>query len=73
MRRPGKQGLFDVIQAVLVSADPAKSLRLYQCAKDRGWSTRIMEGGHVVSVSHPVELVKLMEEAPAKAKAAVTH
>ncbi|HEX3355344.1 MAG TPA: alpha/beta hydrolase [Tepidisphaeraceae bacterium] len=39
----------------------------YQRAKERGWTTWIMEGDHVVNVTHPVELTKLLEQAPAAA------
>jgi pimeloyl-ACP methyl ester carboxylesterase len=42
----------------------------YQRAKDRGCTTWIMEGDHVVNVTHPVELVKLLEQAPAAARPA---
>jgi pimeloyl-ACP methyl ester carboxylesterase len=44
--------------------------RHYQRAQDRGWTTWIMEGGHVVNVTAPAELVRLLESAPAEAKAA---
>jgi pimeloyl-ACP methyl ester carboxylesterase len=43
--------------------------RSYQRAKDREWTTWIMEGGHVVNVTAPAELVKLLEAAPAAARA----
>src|SRR5205814_981444 len=42
----------------------------YQRAQARGWFTQIMEGGHVVNVEKPAELVKLLEAAPAQAKPA---
>ena len=35
----------------------------YERAKARGWTTEIMEGDHNVQRSHPVELVKLLEQA----------
>ena len=63
----------------ILTVDPGKKpeedafFKFYQRAKDRGWATRIMEGDHVVSVSHLVELVKLLEEGTTEAKAAVTH
>ncbi len=38
--------------------------RCYERAKARGWITRIMEGDHNVQRSHPMELVKLLEQAP---------
>lgn len=63
----------------ILTVDPGKKpeedgfFKFYQRAKDRGWATKIMEGDHVVSVSRPVELVKLLEDAPTEAKAAVTH
>jgi pimeloyl-ACP methyl ester carboxylesterase len=41
----------------------------YERAKERGWTTWIMEGDHVVNVSHPAELTKLLERAPVEAKA----
>jgi pimeloyl-ACP methyl ester carboxylesterase len=44
--------------------------RSYQRAQARGWFTQIMEGGHVVNQTHPAELTKLLEAAPAQAKAA---
>jgi pimeloyl-ACP methyl ester carboxylesterase len=42
--------------------------RFYQRAKNRGWTIRVMTGGHVVNVTAPVELTKLLEQAPAEAK-----
>lgn len=36
----------------------------YQRAKVRGWTTMVMEGDHNVQRSHPVELVRLLEQAP---------
>jgi len=36
----------------------------YQRAQARGWTTIIMEGDHNVQRSHPVELVRLLEQAP---------
>jgi len=36
----------------------------YQRARARGWTAIIMEGDHNVQRSHPVELVKLVEQAP---------
>lgn len=47
--------------------------KFYQRAKDRGWTVWTMPGDHVVNVSHPVELTKLLEEAPAAAKPATTQ
>jgi pimeloyl-ACP methyl ester carboxylesterase len=38
--------------------------RFYERAKARGWTTLIMEGDHNVHLSHPKELVKLLEQAP---------
>jgi pimeloyl-ACP methyl ester carboxylesterase len=38
--------------------------RFYERARARGWTTLIMEGDHNVQRSHPVELVKLLEQAP---------
>lgn len=35
--------------------------RAYQRAKGRGWSTRVMEGDHVVNVTRPAALVDLLE------------
>ena len=35
----------------------------YQRARARGWPAWIMEGDHVVERSHPVALVKLLEQA----------
>jgi len=43
----------------------------YRRAQERGWSTEIMEGGHVVNQTHPAELAKLLEAAPRKAKRSV--
>lgn len=43
----------------------------YQRAQARGWYTEIMEGGHVVNQTHPAELARLLEAAPAKARAGV--
>jgi len=40
--------------------------RFYDRAKARGWTMRIMEGDHNVQRSHPVELVKLLEQAPSE-------
>jgi len=40
--------------------------RFYERAKGRGWITHIMEGDHNVQRSHPVELVKLLEQAPSE-------
>jgi len=42
----------------------------YQRARERGWFTEIMEGGHVVNQTHPAELARLLEAAPNKAKPA---
>jgi pimeloyl-ACP methyl ester carboxylesterase len=36
----------------------------FQRAQARGWTTIIMEGDHNVQRSHPVELVRLLEQAP---------
>jgi hypothetical protein len=36
----------------------------YRRARDRGWTTLIMEGDHNVQRSHPKELVTLIEHAP---------
>lgn len=41
-----------------------------QRAKERGYTVWQMESDHVPSMTHPAELVKLLEEAPAKASAA---
>jgi len=41
----------------------------FERAKARGWTTHIMEGDHNVQRSHPVELVKLLESAPAEMSA----
>ena len=38
--------------------------RFYERAKARGWTAVIMEGDHNVQLSHPKELVKLLERAP---------
>ena len=46
-----------------------KFYQFYQRAKDRAWATWTMGAGRVVSVSRPVELVKLLETARAQAKA----
>jgi len=62
----------------ILLVDPGKRpeqdafFKFYQRAKDRGWTTWTMESDHVVSMSHPTEIVKLLERAPAAAKAA-TH
>jgi len=40
--------------------------RFYERAKARGWTTHIMEGDHNVQRSHPVELAKLLEQAPSE-------
>ena len=40
--------------------------RCYERAKARGWTTHIMEGDHNVQRSHPVELVRLLEQAPSE-------
>jgi pimeloyl-ACP methyl ester carboxylesterase len=44
--------------------------RFYQRAQDRGWTTWIMQGGHVVNITAPEELTGLLQTAPAHAKAA---
>jgi pimeloyl-ACP methyl ester carboxylesterase len=38
--------------------------RFYERAKVRGWTVMVMEGDHNVQRSHPVELVRLLEQAP---------
>jgi len=40
--------------------------RFYERARARGWTTHIMEGDHNVQRSHPVDLVKLLEQAPSE-------
>jgi pimeloyl-ACP methyl ester carboxylesterase len=42
----------------------------YQRAQERGWTAWTMTGGHVVNVTAPQELSKLLEKAPAEAKPA---
>ena len=44
--------------------EQANFYRFYQRAKARGWTTHIIESDHTVERSHPVELVKLLEQAP---------
>jgi len=41
----------------------------YRRAQARGWFTEIMLGGHVVNMTHPTELAKLLVAAPTKARA----
>jgi pimeloyl-ACP methyl ester carboxylesterase len=41
----------------------------YRRAQERGWFAELMEGGHVVNMTHPAELARLLETAPGKAKA----
>jgi pimeloyl-ACP methyl ester carboxylesterase len=43
--------------------------RSYMRAKSYGWETWIMEGDHVVNISHPNEVAALLEKAPLAAKA----
>ena len=40
-----------------------------QRARNRGWTVWEMASDHVPCVSHPAKLTKLLEEAPAAAKA----
>ena len=56
----------------ILTVDPGKSpeqddfYRFYERARARGWTIHIMEGDHNVQRSHPVELVRLLEQAPAE-------
>jgi pimeloyl-ACP methyl ester carboxylesterase len=59
----------------ILTVDPGRKpeqdmfFRFYQRAQDRGWTTWIMEGDHVVNITRPVQLTKLLEQAPAAARA----
>ena len=59
----------------ILTVDPGRTpeqdafYRSYRRAQARGWTTWVMAGDHVVQVTHPVELTRLLERAPAAAHA----
>ena len=55
---------FILCEAKGQSLEQASFYRSYERARSRGWTTHVIESDHNVQRSHPVELVKLLEQAP---------